>query len=350
MDESSIRQKLLSSDLKTLHRPLGEAGSAPYTPISLAVLIPGHRLTFDLYLKVAQKGGKDFAYVSFLKQEEAWEDKWQDLLAQKGIDLLYFLNKDLESVIAYLNNYLLLLKHERLKVSPELLAVFSEHLNFSIRLALQSSRLGPVVQQAKGQVEDLIDRLQHDPASIKLVWQVLYHSYNLYNHSLNLCLLGMAFMLFLKRSSRETRDLGLAGLFHDVGMTRIPQEIIAKVGPLTAGERAEINQHPEIGYRLLSKETSLSQVPNDVLRLSLEHHENADGSGYPLHLPLTRQHPWTRIIRLLDSYESLTVTRPFRPAHKPFEAIKIIREARGPRGSMYDLATLKNFISFLTAN
>lgn len=350
MDEDSIRQKLLSSEIKTLPRPLGEAGSSPYTPVSLTSLIPGNRLTFDLYLKVAQKGGRGFEYLSFLKQEEVWEGKWQDLLTQKGIDLLYFRNEDLESVIAYLNNYLQLLKYEKLKVSPGLLAVFSEHLNLSIRLAFQTSRFGPMVQQAKGQVEDLIDRLQHDPASIKLVWQVLYHSYNLYNHSLNLCLLGMAFMLFLKRSSRETRDLGLAGLFHDVGMTRIPQEIIIKGGPLTPGERAEINQHPEIGYRLLSKETSLSQVPNDVLRLSLEHHENADGSGYPLHLPLIRQHPWTRIIRLLDTYESLTVIRPFRPAHKPFEAIKIIREARGPRGAIYDLATLKNFISFLTAN
>ncbi len=350
MDEKSIRKKLLSSDLKTLHRPLGGAGSSPYTPISLAALIPGNRLTFNLYLKVAQKGGQGFKYLPFLKQEEAWETKWQDLLTQKGIDLLYFLNEDLEKAIAYLNNSLLLLKYESAKVSQELLAVFSEHLNLSIRLAFQSSRFGPVVQQAKGHVEDLIERLQQDPTSIKQVWKILYHHYDLYNHSLNICLLGIAFMLSLKRSARETRDMGLAGLFHDVGMIRIPQEIIVKKEPLTPGERAELYHHPEIGYRLLSKETSLSQVPNDVLRLALEHHENADGSGYPLHLPLSRQHSWTRVIRLLDSYESLTVMRPFRPAYKPFEAIKIIREARGPRGPIYDLATLKNFIAFLSAN
>ncbi|MHB8068802.1 MAG: HD-GYP domain-containing protein [Desulfobaccales bacterium] len=350
MDEPSIRQKILSSETKTLHRPLGEGKPSLYTSISLAALIPGHPLTFNLYLKVAQKEGQGFQYVPFLKPEEAWAGKWQDLLSQKGIDLLYFLSKDAESVIAYFGNYLQLSKRQNLKVSPGLLAVFSEHLNLSIRLAFQTSRFGPLMQQSKGYVEDLTERMQRDPASVKLVRNVLYHQYNLYNHSLNLCLLGMAFMLFLKRSAKETRDMGLAGLFHDVGMTRIPQEILAKEGPLTSRERAEINQHPEIGYRLLSKETSLSQVPNDVLRLSLEHHENADGSGYPLHLPLIRQHPWTRIIRLLDSYESLTVIRPYRPAHKPFEAIKIIREARGPKGSIYDLSTLKNFISFLTAN
>jgi len=140
----------------------------------------------------------------------------------------------------------------------------------------------------------------------------------------------------------------MAGLLHDIGMTRIPQEIILKEGPLTPGERTEVNQHPALGHRLLSKGTSLAYVPNEVLRLALEHHENADGSGYPLGLPLTRQHAWTRILRLLDSYESLTANRPHRPAYKPFEAVKILQEMRGPRGPQYDPLTLKKFLSFLT--
>jgi HD-GYP domain-containing protein (c-di-GMP phosphodiesterase class II) len=350
MDEGSIRKTLLSSEFKTSHRPLADAGPSPYTPIYVSVLIPGERVTFNLYLKVAQQGRQDSAHLLFLKQGEAWESQWQDLLTQKGIDRLYFLNEDLEQVIAYLNNYLQLLKHQSTNVSPDLLAVFSEHLNLSIRLAFQSPRLGPIVQKAQTQVEDLIERVKEDPASMKLVWQVLYNHYNIYNHSINLCLLGTAFMLFLKKSGKECRDLGLAGLFHDVGMTRIPQDIILKEGPLTPGERAEINNHPEIGYRLLSKETSLSQVPNEVLRLALEHHENADGSGYPLGFHLSRQHPFTRIIRLVDTYDSLTVKRPYRAAYKPFEAVKIMQEARGPRGPIYDPPTLKNFISFLTTD
>ncbi|MBI4644600.1 MAG: hypothetical protein HY743_12945 [Deltaproteobacteria bacterium] len=86
------------------------------------------------------------------------------------------------------------------------------------------------------------------------------------------------------------------------------------------------------------------------MRLVLEHHENADGSGYPQGLPLSRQHPWTRIIRLLDTYDSLTVIRPYRAAYKPSEAVKIMEEARGLRGPIYDPPTLKKFISFLTAD
>ena len=347
MDESSVKKKLLSSETRILKRPLDEVGSSPYTPINLSVLIPRERVTFNLYIKVAQKGCKDSIYILLLHQEEVWDLHLLDLLTQKSIDRLYFLNEDLERVIAYLNNYMQILKHESTKVSPELLAVFSEHLNLSIRLAFQSPRLGRAVQQAHGQVEDLIERLQQDPESLKLVWKVLYHDYNLYNHSINLCLLGTAFMLFLKKSGNEARALGLAGLFHDIGMTRIPQEILAKEGPLSTEERAEINHHPTLGHRILSKETSLAYMPNKVLRLSLEHHENADGSGYPQGLPLCRQHPSTRIIRLLDSYESITVNRPYHAAYKPFEAIKIVQEAHGPRGPIYERQTLRSFIRFL---
>ena len=96
----------------------------------------------------------------------------------------------------------------------------------------------------------------------------------------------------------------------------------------------------------MSEETSPDYVPDEVLRLILEHHENADGSGYPQALPLSRQHPWTRIMRVLDSYDSLTINRPYRAAYKPFEAIKILQETKGPRGPVYDLQTLKNFIRF----
>jgi len=347
MEENSLREKLLTSEVKTVQRSWNDAQSSPYIPINLTVLIPKERITFNLYMKVAQKGSQEVSFPLFLKEGEAWECQWQELLAQKGIDRLYFLKEDLERVIGYLNNYLQMLKYESAKVTPELLAVFSEQLHYSIRKAYQSPRFGPGVQKAQGLVEDMIERMQQDPGAMKLIWKVLYHNFNLYTHSINLCLLGTAFMLFLKKSARESRDLGLAGLYHDIGMTRIPQEIILKDGPLTPGERVEVNHHPAMGHRLLSRGTSLAYLPNEVLRLSLEHHENADGSGYPLGLPLARQHPWTRIIRLLDTYEALTVTRPYRAAYKPFEAVKILQESRGSRGPIYDPPTLKNFIAFL---
>jgi len=321
--------------------------SLPFTPIKPSVLIPWERIDFNLYIKLAQKGSQDLAHVPFLRQEEVWKPEWLGLLSQKGIERLYFLNEDLGRVIAYLNNHIQILSHASTKVSPELLTVFSEHLNFSIRRTFQSPQLELGIHETQNLVGDLTKKFQQDPTSIKLVGKILSHDYSIYNHSINVCLMGAAFMLYLKKSSKQSRALGLAGLLHDIGMTRIPQEIILKEGRLTPEERAEVNHHPLVGYRLLSKGTSQAHVPKTVLRLALEHHENADGSGYPQGLPLSLQHPWTRIIRLLDSYDSLTSKRPYRSAYKPFEAIKILQEMEGRRGPIYDQPTLKKLVPFL---
>ncbi len=352
MDEGSFREKLLSAQVKTVYSSGEEAGPSPYTPLSISVLFPGEKITFDLYLKVAKKERRGFEFLPFLQEGEAWDRQWLERLTFKGIDRLYFRKNDLEHLIAYLNNYLQILKHQSKKVSPALLAVFSEHLNFSVRRALQLPRLGPAVKEAKSHIENLIGWVQHDPGAIKMMWKILYHDYNLYNHSLNLCLMGVAFLLNLKYSATECRDLGVSALFHDIGMTRIPQEIVFKEGPLTPAEQAEIRTHPELGHQILKRKVgnSLSSLPKEALRLTLEHHENADGSGYPRGLPLNRQHPWTPIMRLLDSYDSLTVNRPYRGAFKPFNSLKILKDSHGPRGPIYDSQIMKNFITFLTAD
>jgi len=154
--------------------------------------------------------------------------------------------------------------------------------------------------------------------------------------------------LFLKKPPDQARAMGLAGLLHDVGMTRISQGILTKAGPLSPQEWSEVKNHPWLSYQIMRGQAALACLPLEPLRVALEHHENADGSGYPQSLPLSRQHPWSRVIRLLDTYESLTVNRPYREAQAPFAALKIIQDSQGPRGPLYDLETLKSFIAFLS--
>jgi HD-GYP domain-containing protein (c-di-GMP phosphodiesterase class II) len=64
-------------------------------------------------------------------------------------------------------------------------------------------------------------------------------------------------------------------------------------------------------------------------------------------LPLIRQHPWTRFIRLLDTYDCLTSNLPHRPAQTPFAALKALQERRGTHGAVFDPRAQKAFIKFL---
>jgi HD-GYP domain-containing protein (c-di-GMP phosphodiesterase class II) len=160
----------------------------------------------------------------------------------------------------------------------------------------------------------------------------------------NLALMGMGLMVFLEKPERDRLTVGLAGLFHDLGLTQLKEEIVNKIEPLDPEERELLKRHPELGCRLLQKNP---QIPMDTLRLILEHHESADGSGYPQGLTLAQQHPYTRILFILEMYDGLTTFRPYRPVHPPFAALKILQELRGDRGPTCEPKTLKQFIQFL---
>lgn len=338
------RDQLFSLGLKSFQCPPGKAGDSHYIPLNLRGLMAGERLTFSLYLKASDNQGEGVKYFLYLEAGEVLDSKWLEPLAKVEIKCLYFHQTDLERVLAYLNNYLQLLEVEGPAQIKKKLNVLAEHLNLTLRRVFAAPRLGPHIQLAQKQVDRIIEEFQRDELSLKLVWEILSRNYSLYNHSVNVCLLGVAMMLFLRKSKRESRLLGSAALLHDLGMTRISQEILYKSEALTPEEWEETKRHPIIGMQMLK---SYSALPEEETRLVLEHHENADGSGYPQGLPLHRQHPWTRVLHLVDAYDALTTYRLYRPAQTPFAALKSLQEEEGPRGPVFEQQTLRDFIRFL---
>jgi HD-GYP domain-containing protein (c-di-GMP phosphodiesterase class II) len=129
-----------------------------------------------------------------------------------------------------------------------------------------------------------------------------------------------------------------------LGFTKIREELLYRQDSWNAEEWETVKKHPHLGYQLLKE---CQGLPPEVLQLVLEHHENADGSGYPQGLPLERQHYWTRIVRLVDAYDGLTGHRPGKEPMEPFAALKYLQNQIGLRGPKFDPRTLKNFIRFL---
>ena len=72
--------------------------------------------------------------------------------------------------------------------------------------------------------------------------------------------------------------MGLGGLLHDIGMTQIPREVVEKPAALTPDEEAMVHRHPQDGYNFLMH---LPNIRKEIMLMTLQHHENGDGSGYP---------------------------------------------------------------------
>jgi HD-GYP domain-containing protein (c-di-GMP phosphodiesterase class II) len=344
MRAQQTREHLFAQGLKGLQCQPTLTGISDYVPLNVRGLMLGERLTFPLFLKAVDNQWDGFKYFPYLDKGEVLDSKWLKPLAKIGIKCLYFQSEDLNSVLAYLNNYLQLLELDGPVPSKKKFNILTEHLSLTLRLVGSAPKMGVHVDMALKQVDKIISEFNRDKSSPKMVWEILFRSYNLYNHSVNVCMLAAAMMLFLGKSNRESRLLGSAGLFHDLGLTRVSNEILYKSEDLTQEEWEEFQKHPLIGMQMLKH---CSSIPVEGVRLVLEHHENANGTGYPEGLALHRQHPWTRILHLLDAYDNLTTFRNNRPAQSPFAALKSLQEQEGAQGPVFEPRTLKAFIRFL---
>ena len=133
------------------------------------------------------------------------------------------------------------------------------------------------------------------------------------------------------------KNLGLAGLMHDIGKIGINESILNKDGKLTDCEWKDIQKHPEIGYRILNSVNEFSDIANYIL----EHHERWDGKGYPRGLKAKEISICGRIIAIADAYDAMTNNRAYRVRMNKEEALIEIRRCSG---SQFDPEIVKVFL------
>ena len=138
-----------------------------------------------------------------------------------------------------------------------------------------------------------------------------------YAHSLNVAIISRIIGKWLHFSNEELDTLTLAGLLHDIGKTKIPDEVLNKDGKLTDEEFQMIRNHPKYGYDLLKSQPLNSHNK----KAALMHHERCDGSGYPMGLTMEEIDDYALIIAIADVYDAMTAARSYRAPLCPFEVI-----------------------------
>ncbi len=140
-----------------------------------------------------------------------------------------------------------------------------------------------------------------------------------YAHSVNVALICRLIGKWKNFSEKDMDTLTLCGLLHDIGKSKIPNEIIGKPGKLTDSEYEEIKKHPVIGYNLIKNLNLDQRIKNAVLF----HHERFDGHGYPFGLTGSEIDDFTSIVSIADVYDAMTANRCYRDGLCPFEVITI---------------------------
>lgn len=143
---------------------------------------------------------------------------------------------------------------------------------------------------------------------------------------------------------RDLEMIHYASMLHDIGKIGIPEDILGKRGPLDRLEAEVMRRHPDIGARLLEKLDLL----RDAAPIVRAHQERYDGAmegtrhpGYPLGLRGDQIPLGARIIAVVDAFDAMTTTRPYRVA-LPVESA--VAELRKERGRQFDPAVVDAFL------
>ncbi|MDQ6887841.1 MAG: HD domain-containing protein [Gemmatimonadota bacterium] len=145
-------------------------------------------------------------------------------------------------------------------------------------------------------------------------------------HSINVSVLAMALSEFAGLGASDVRAIGVAGLLHDVGMTRVPMEVVTKEGPPSEAEWALIRQHPVSGARMI-----LASDPQLDLAavVAYEHHILLNGGGYPV-LHYEREcHYASRLVQVCAVYDALRTRRYHREALPSENALRYVEDRAG---------------------
>jgi putative nucleotidyltransferase with HDIG domain len=138
-------------------------------------------------------------------------------------------------------------------------------------------------------------------------------------------------------------DLRIAGLLHDIGKIGVSKEILLKPARLNSIEKTIIESHSHIGNVIVRKELGNTQVAKYIR----DHHENWDGSGYPRGLTGEEITLQGRIIRICDSFDTMTYDirnyKKYKMSHE-----EAFEELKRCSWNQYDGNLVNTFITMLT--
>jgi HD-GYP domain-containing protein (c-di-GMP phosphodiesterase class II) len=161
------------------------------------------------------------------------------------------------------------------------------------------------------------------------------------SHAMNSAIFALIFGRQLALERQEVEALGIAGLLHDIGMVKVPDEILLKPDKLSPIELSIVRRHVTWGTEILEGK---SDVPAVVVEAARDHHERYNGKGYQLGCAGEDISKAGRIIAIVDYYDAVTSDRVYQAAISPYSALRMMYSGRG---TLFDPLLIERFIQCL---
>ncbi len=304
-----------------------------YFTIDFHLVVREKPLLYNIYINSSTVKGKDH-YVKIVRPGEVLND--EDIEGFKKYQRIHVLESER-------GLYLKSLAEDESIESIDKVSIIKDsavkHLDdiFNPGKEFNTEILGEALDGCHDSMKAMVDVIKdYDINSLKkLIGDLSFHDFYTYDHSINVSMYSVLIYKQLKPKASEADlvAIGLGGLLHDLGKTKISTEILNKTGNLTDEEFAEIKKHPELGVELfreanpefpgLKKET--------IEKVIVEHHENIDGSGYPKGIKGEDHHIFSKVVSIADFFDAITTKRSYSQALPIEDALEIMKRTVGKK-------------------
>ncbi|MDR0641683.1 MAG: HD-GYP domain-containing protein [Treponema sp.] len=192
-------------------------------------------------------------------------------------------------------------------------------------------------------VRDSLDRIREEQRYLLRILKNMENAKEDYliGHTVKSTIIALIIGFYIKLPPHRLIELGVASLFHETGMLKLPVKIYLSSRPLSVLEQKMLYTHPIRGYNTLKS----YGFPLEVSIAALEHHERENGSGYPRHLTSDKISLYSKIIAVACSYDAISSYRPHREARDGYTGML---ELLKNEGKQYDDTIIRALVYSLS--
>jgi putative nucleotidyltransferase with HDIG domain len=312
--------------------------SSDYLPIDSSSLRTDTKIGCDLYFLVETSGNRRF--ILYCRGDVVFENDKKAQLLEGNINKLFIKKEDQQKYFDYLeSNFQNIVSDTRISLEEKVKIVHSAAAN--LMKDLYTDPRTETIDRTKTFAYNVVDYILRDTMVAESLIKIAVHEYYTYTHSLNVAAVGTLFAQDIGFGESELKSFCSGILLHDVGKTRISPLILEKKTKFTEEEFDKIKEHPQLGVEILKE--SGNDLENEKI-ITLQHHENCDGSGYPHGLKKGEIHHSGKVSRIIDVYDALTRDRSYAKAISPFAALVLMRKEML---NCFDKEIFMDFIRFL---
>ena len=212
---------------------------------------------------------------------------------------------------------------------------------------INSVRMGQSanINKIKRVVQGIVDQILADETSLVGLTTIRDYDDYTFTHSVNVCIFSIALGRRLALTRLQLYDLGMGALFHDIGKSRVPLDVINKADVLTDDEWRMIAAHPWLGVLALFSVRDQQEFPYRSMLVAFQHHMKRDLTGYPRSLRTKDRMFYAKIVAVADGFDAATSRRSYQTA--PMAPSAVLQEMRDNARRGMDPTIVKAFINLL---